>query len=81
MVVMAPAAVPPVAPMVAMTVVMVMMTSSPVVPWVPGPGLDGRAEVVDDEVDVVMLGVAAAAATAEEGGDARLPPVKQGQVA
>ena len=79
MVMMASAAVPPVAPMpvVTMTVVMVMMTSSAVVSGVPGAGcLDGRAQVVDHEVDVVVVGVAAAAAaaTAEEGGDARLPP-------
>ena len=89
MVMMAPTAIPPVAtmPVVTMTMVMMVVTScSPVVSWVPGAGcLDGRAQVVDHEVDVVvvMLGVAAAAAaaTAEEGGDARLSPGKQGQVA
>ena len=85
MIVVASTAVSPVAPMpvVTMTVVMMVVTScGPVVPGVPGAGLDGRAQVVDHEVDVVMmLGVAAAAAAAEEGGDAGLPPVKQGQVA
>ena len=79
----ASAAIPPVATMVTMTMVMVVTSRGPVVSGVPGAGcLDGRAEVVDHEVDVVvmMLGVATAAA-AEEGGDAGLPPGKQGQVA
>ena len=80
----ASAAVPPVAPMVTMTMVMMVVTScSAVVSWVPGAGLDGRAQVVDHEVDVVVvvLGVAAAATTAaaEEGGDARLPPGRSGE--